>query len=604
MNSQVLITFAVLAGAIGLFLSERLRPDLVGLLVLALLGLTGVLTPPEAFSGLSHPAVITIIAIFILAEGLRRTGVTARMGDLILRVAGTEELRLVAAVMVAGAALSLFMNNIAAASILLPAVSGAARKARVSPSRLMMPLAFGTLLGGMATLLTTTNIIVSGLLHDQGLKGYRLLDFAPLGLPLIAVGVAYMALKGRHLLPARPPAGRLEPAPQVQRDLVDIYRLSERLFRARVPAGSYLVGKPLARSIFRETYGLNVVAIERDGQLLLSPSPGMAFRKGDVVLLEGRVEDFRRRDVEPYLEILPPCDWRERDLESPAIALVETVLAPRSGLIGQTLRAAHFREKYGLNVLAIWRAGRPIRTGLTDLALQFGDALLLQGPRDRLPLLRSEPDLILLSDEEEGATSVPGRGWLAVAIMALTLLLAAIGLPLEVVMLGGALGMMLTRVLMMDQAYRAIDWRVVFLVAGMLPASIALMKTGAAALLANGLVTLLGPAGPLALLAGLFVLVTLLTQAINGAAVAAMLAPIAIQVSQAVGLDPRALAMGVALATSMNFLLPLGHPVNILALSAAGYRFRDFIRVGWPLTLILFAMVMLLLPLLWPLSPQ
>jgi di/tricarboxylate transporter len=495
------------------------------------------------------------------------------------------------------------MNNIAAASILLPAVAGAARRAEVSPSRLMMPLAFGTLLGGMATLLTTTNIIVSGLLRDHGLRGYRLLDFAPLGLPLIVAGVGYMALWGRHLLPARPPAGRLEPLPQEQPDLVGLYRLSERLFRARVPAGSYLIDKPLARSTFRDAYGLNVVAIERNGQLLLSPSPALTFRQGDIVLLEGKLEDFRRKDVEPYLEILPPSDWHERDLESPAIAVLEAVLAPRSSLIGQTLRAAHFREKCGFTVLAIWRAGRPIRTGLSDLALQFGDALLLQGPRERLPLLRAERDLILLAEEEE-VVPVPGRGWLAAGIMALSLLLAALGLPLEEVLLGGALGMLLSGVLLMDQAYRAIDWKAIFVVAGMLPASLALTKTGAAALLADGLVGLLGPAGPLALLAGLFALAALLTQAIHGAAVAAMVAPIAIQASQALGVDPRALAMGVALATSMCFLLPLGHPVNVLAVSAGGYSFRDFLRVGWPLTLILFALVMLLLPLLWPLTSR
>jgi len=544
------------------------------------------------------------MAIFVLTEGLRRTGVTERVGNLLLRLGGTQERQLVVIVMLAGAFLSLFMNNIAAASVLLPAVSGAARKGGVNPSRLLMPLAFATILGGMATLFTTTNVVVSALLRDRGLAGYGVLDFAPLGLPIVVVGIAYVALWGRRLLPTWPLAERPCAVHPAEEDLVSVYRLGERLFRARVPAGSYLIGKPLSQSTFRETYGLTVVAIEHDGHATLAPSPDTTIQQDDVVLLQGKLEEFRRRDVEPYLEILPPREWRERDLESPTIAMVEAVLAPRSGLIGHTLREAHFREKYGLTVLAIWRATRQIRTGLTELPLQFGDALLLYGPRERLPVLLANPDLIVLAGREEEAPPAMDRGWLTLAIMGMTLLLAAVNPPaVGEVMLGGALAMILVRVLTMDQAYQAIEWKSVFLVAGILPMGIALTKTGAAALLANGLVTFLGPAGPLALLAGLLVVTVLLTQAMNGAAVATVVVPIAIQTAQQVGVDPRALAMGVALATSMAFLTPLGHPVNVLVMGPGGYRFRDYVKMGLPLTLLLFAVVMLLLPALWPLTP-
>ena len=603
MSSQLVITFVILIVAAGLFLSDRLRPDLVALLVVVALGVTGVLTPQETFSGFSRSAVITIMAIFVLAEGLRRTGVTEQVGNLLLRLGGTEERRLVVIVMLAGAFLSLFMNNIAAASVLLPAVSGAARKGGVNPARLLMPLAFATILGGMATLFTTTNVVVSALLRDRGLAGYGVLDFAPLGLPIVVVGIAYVALWGRRLLPARPLAEQPRAVHPTEEDLVGVYRLGERLFRARVPAGSYLIGKPLSQSTFRETYGLTVVAIEHDGYVTLGPSPDTTIQQDDVVLLQGKLEEFRRRDVEPYLEILPPREWRERDLESPTIAMVEAVLAPRSGLIGHTLREAHFREKYGLTVLAIWRAGRQIRTGLTELPLQFGDALLLHGPRERLPVLLANPDLIVLGNGDADTAPAMGKGWLALAIMGVTLLFAAVNSAVVgEMMLGGALAMILVRVLTMDQAYQAIEWKSVFLVAGMLPMGIAMTKTGAAALLANGLVTFLGPVGPLALLAGLFVVTVLLTQAMNGAAVATVVVPIAIQTAQQVGVDPRALAMGVALATSMAFLTPLGHPVNVLVMGPGGYRFRDYVKMGLPLALLLFAVVMLLLPALWPLT--
>lgn len=602
MNTQLIITFTVLFVAMVLFLSDRVRSDLVALLVLFALSITGVLTTQEAFSGFSRSAVITIASIFVLAEGLQCAGVTEKVGTLLLKLGGSSESRLVMVVMTAGAFLSLFMNNIAAAAVLLPAVSGAARKADVRASRLLMPLAFATILGGTATLLTTTNIVVSSLLREHGLDGFGVLDFAPVGIPIVVVGIAYMALAGRRLLPVESPVERFRDRSRADLDLIDLYRLSEQLFRARVPESSSLIGKRLAQSMLRESYNVNVIAIERDAGVTYSPSADSALDLGDILLLEGNVEDFRQRDVEPYLEILPARDWRERDLETPTVVVVEAMLSPRSQLIGQTLSAAHFREKYGMSVLAIWRAGEQIYTDLSEEQLQFGDALLLQGPRDRLSVLSSEQDLILLLHEGEESVLEVRKGSLALGIMLVSLIFAALNPSLiGEIMLGGGLIMVLTRVLSMDEAYRAIGWRSVFLVAGMLPMGIAMTKVGAAELLAGRLVSLVGSATPLLMLAGLFLLATLLTQAMNGAAVAAVIVPIAIQAGERIGMNPRSLAMGVALATSMAFLTPLGHPVNVLVMSPGGYRFRDYVKVGLPLTLLVFGTVMLLLPKIWPL---
>jgi di/tricarboxylate transporter len=598
MTPHLLITLIITGAAMVLLLTERLRADLVALLVVVALGTSGVLTAEETFSGFSRAAVITLLSIFILAAGLERSGVTRSVGDLLVRVAGTSEQRLVMTVMLAGAFLSLFMNNIAAAAVLLPAVSGAAKRSGVNPSRLLMPLAFGTILGGMATLLTTANIVVSSLLRDRSLPGFGLLDFAPVGLPMVAVGVTYMAVGGRRLLPARSPVELFEDLQRQEANLAEVYHLGETLARAGVPAGSPLVGQTLAGSRLRETHGVNVLAIEREGRILRAPSPDQELRAEDVLLLSGELAG-----AGGGLDPLPPRHWRERDLESRSVVLVEAVLSPRSALIGRTLHETRFRDRYGMSVLALWRAGRSLRTGLTDLPLQLGDGLLLQGERGRLPVLRAEPDLIVLDRGVDEPPPSRRRGRLALTIMIATLVLATVShFGIAEVMLGGALLMILTGVLSMDDAYKAIEWRSIFLVAGMLPLGTAMTRTGAADLITHGVLSVLGGGGPLAILAGLIALAILLNQAMNGAAVAAVMAPIAIQTAQRIGADPRAFALGIALACSFAFLTPLGSPVNILVMGPGGYRFRDYFRVGLPLVLLLFAVVLGLLPVVWPLA--
>ncbi len=589
MPNDLIITLLILAAATVLLLSDRVRADLVALLAMVALGVTGVLAPREAFSGFSSSAVVTMAAVFVLVAGLQIAGVTSQAGALLQRLAGSDERRLLVAIMALGALLSLFMNNIAAAAILLPAVSGLANRTQVRLSRLLMPLAFATILGGMATLFTTSNIIVSGILRSQGLPGFGVLDFLPVGGPMALAGIAFVALAGLRLLPARPGMDGRRTAAAGHPDLVDVYQLSERLFRARVPAGSVLIGRPIAASPLRDSFGVTVVALERGAELIPVTSPETVVEEGDVVVL--------------YLEILPARRWTEDDLETSAVVVVEAVLAPRSGLLGQTLRTSRFRDKYGMAVLGIWRQGRPIRTHLGDLPLQFGDALLLQGPRERIALLATEPDLLVLAGEDErGPTPKPQKAGLAAGIMAVTLLLATLN-PVLVgeIMLAGALLMVVARLLTMDQVYNAIEWRTIFLVAGLLPLGLAMAESGAAALLAERLAAWLAPFGPLALLAGLVLLTMLLTQVINGAAVASVVTPVAIQAAQQTGLDPRALAMGVALACSMAFMTPLGHAVNILVMGPAGYRFGDFFRIGLPLTVVVFAVLMVLLPVLWPL---
>ena len=599
--NQIEITFLLLGITTILLVGNVLRPDIVALLLLLSLGLSGILTPQEAFSGFSRSAVIIMVSAFILAEGLRRAGVTERLGNFILRLFGNGETQLIFGVMAAGAFLSLFMNNIAAASLLFPSLSGVARRTKTSPSRLLMPLAFGTILGGMATLLTTTNIIVSGLLRDERLPGFGLLDFLPVGLPLALAGITFMVLVGTRFLPKKSPAEQIREEGEPGEILLSTYQLGDRLQRARVRPGGPLDGKAVQSSGLRENYHLNVIALQR-GKRVLDLEAKTVLRGNDELLLIARPEDSLLENLHELLEILPPGEWTQEYLSQPNLMLIETAIAPRSQLAGQTLQEMHFEQKFGAKVLAIWRRGRSIRTRFSNQQLEFGDALLLQGNPNSLRLLRTEPGLILLA-ESAPTYRMDRRSWITALIMALTLTLAVVfpNLIAEI-MLGGALAMVLIKALTMDQAYQTIEWRSVFMVAGMLPLGVALQKTGGAALLAERLIHLIGEESHLVLLAGLVILTVLLTQVINGAAAASVIAPIAIVTAQKVGMDPRSVALGVALASSMAFISPLGHAVNVMVMGAGGYAFKDYARVGLPLTALLIVLLLLILPLVMPIG--
>ena len=598
--SQISLTLVFLGIAIILLLGNVLRADIVALMLMLALGLSGILTPQEAFSGFSRQAVIIMLSAFMLAEGLRRSGLTERMGLSIIKIFGAGERRLVFGVMAASAILSLFMNNIAAASLLFPSLSGVAQRSKVSPSKLLMPLAFGTILGGMATLLTTTNIVVSGLLRDVQVPGFALTDFAPIGLPLTLAGILFMVLWGRKLLPNLSPAQRHE-EDEDSGDLLNTYQLSERLVRAEVCTGGSLDGVTLENSGLREKHHLNVIAVQR-GRSTLPIEARTVLKGDDILLIMARAEDSVPESLQGMLEVLPSGEWQEDFLSTPDMKLIEAAIAPRSHFASQTLQEIRFEQKFAANVLAVWRRGRSIRTRLANLPLEFGDGLLLQGTEKSLNLLRTEPGLVLLV-ESAPSTRMTLRGWLTTLIMAVTLILAVV-FPNNIaeIMLSGAVAMVLIRTMNMDQAYRAIDWRSIFLVAGMLPVGVALNKTGASDMFAQGILSSLGGAGHMVLLAGFVLLTVALTQVVNGAAAVTVIAPVAIAAAQQVGMEPRSVAMAVALASSMAFMSPLGHSVNVMVMGAGGYTFKDYARVGIPLTILLVLILLAILPFIMPIG--
>jgi di/tricarboxylate transporter len=600
MTPQILTVLVLTGIAVVLMATDLLRAELVAWFLVIILSLIGVITSQEAFTGFSNSAEITILAVFILTNGLRRTGVIRRVGQLLQRLAGDHTTRFLLLTMMGGAALSLFMNNIAAAAVLLPAIMDVARRRRISPSKLLMPLAFATNLGGHATLLATSNILVSSTLQHMGLVPYGLLDFAPVGLPMIAVGILYMLLVGRRMLPVSDPLEQLGRTQQLQKELTEAYALEERLSEVLIPAESPLAGQSLADSQIGARLGLSILAVCRNDQLVcMAPGPEQVLEVGDTLLVAGRPERVQRLNElgAKVLDVAMP----ENDQHIDQIVLSEVVLAPRSDAAGHTLKDLRFREKYNLGVVAIWRGGRPYRTDVGDMPLQFGDALLVQGSHERLAVLRSDPDFLVLAGSEVPPRIEKGR--LAGAIMVLTLITAATGLlPIAVAMMLGALAMIATGCLTMDEAYRAVEWRAIFLIAGMLPVGIALMRSGVAEWLGQLLVTGLSAWGPLALAGGMLVLTMLLSQVMSGQVTAVVLTPMAVAAAQQVGADPRAFAMAVAMGCGMVFMTPTAHPVNVFVMGPGGYKFRDFLRVGLPLTLLLCLTVLLVLPIFWPLG--
>jgi di/tricarboxylate transporter len=785
MTAEIALVLGILLGAIVLFVTEWIRMDLVALLVLVAVALTGLVTPAEAFTGFSNPAVVTVWAMFIISGGLTLTGVAGILGRRLIQVAGTGEVRLIVAIMATAGILSAFMNNVGVAAMMLPVVIDIARRTGHAPSRLLMPLALGSLLGGLTTLIgTPPNILVADAVRDYGLPPFGLFDFTPIGGVVLVAGITFVALVGRHLLPQRDPLqetagsgrtpgslfelgerlltvrippdsplagqrlgatrlgaalrmtvvavirdGRTLPAPgpdtvlqgadrllalgrpefveevrrgsflvdgsedlppaaampqamnlvegrvppdsplvgatllqaglrgkygvnvlSIRRDtearfqnlpltrleagdvlllhgsgntpveaesipvlqairaappqaLREFYRLHEQLMALRVPEESVLAGRTLGESRLRDALGLTVWEIRRAGGIRIMPDPDEILQPGDVLLVQGTPEDLRILSALRELEIESQEIPDLAELESAEVGLAELVLSPETTLEGRTLRELEFRDRYGLTVLAIWRQGQAHRTDLRDMEIRFGDAILVHGPRERLRLLGRDPNFVVAS---EPAPPPPRqeRAPLAVLILVGVLAPVVIGwIPIAIAAVTGAVLMVLTRCLSMEDAYRFIEWQAVFLIAGMLPLGLAMERTGAAAYLADGMVGVAGEFGPRAVMAGIYLMTALATQVVPTAALVVLMAPIAFNAATDLGVSPLPFLMTLAMAASASFSSPVSHPANTLIMGPGGYRFVDYLRLGLPLTILVFVIVVLLVPVLWPFVP-
>lgn len=597
LSSHEIALLVIVGSALALILSNRLRPDLVALLVLLTLGISGIITSEQAVAGFSRSAVLTIVGLFVITATLERTGVVQWLADQLAQLGGTRETRMIAVFMGAGALLSLVMNNIAAGAVLLPAAVAVARQARVRESRLLMPLAFGTLLGGMATLFTTANIIVSGSLQAQGQRGLTMLDFLPVGGAMVLGGTAYMLLIGRRLLPNRESVGR---AIMARPDLTQTYQLAERLWEVQVHPDSPLVDQPLAESVIGARLGATVAGIWHGREAKIPPAPTDVIAANDILLVMGREE--RVRQLEAQRTTIGRYGYHRNGSPNLSVHLTEVVIAPRSPAIGKTLKELRFRTKFGMTTVALWREGRSYRTDVGDFPLEAGDALLMVGAPGRIKLLAEEPGYIVLN----GAHALPPpdryRAILSVCITALVLLLSAAGIiPTAEAMLAGAAALVLAKCINMEEAYRAIEWRVVVLIAGMLPIGTALVETGLAARIGQAFTLALAPAGALGLIAGLYLFTVILAQLVGGQVAALIVGPIAVSAAVQLGVNPPAVGVAVAIACSAAFLTPIAHPVNVLMMAPGGYTFNDFLRVGLGMTVTCFVILLVAMPLFWAL---
>ncbi len=592
------ILVAVILAALILIVTNRLRADLVALLVLLTLGATGIVSPQEALSGFSRPVVFTIMGLFIITHALEDTGVMQWVGDRLRLFGGGSEARLMLVLMTTGTCLALVMNIIAAGAVLLPVAVRVARDSNIRPSRLLIPASFGTLLGGMSTYFATANVIMSGILQEQELTGLGITDFLPTGGLIAVLGIAYMLLVGRRLLPDRESVGGSLSPRVLARNLYETYRLDERLWEVRVPPGSRLVNVPLSHSHIGEELGVCVVGIWRNHHAILAPGPLEIIHPNDYLLLLGNQDNIHQ--LVDWGVLVGRDNGHSTRQHDYAVDLTEVIIPPRSTIIGKTLADIRFRNKFGLTTVALWREGESLRSDVGKIPLQVGDALLVVGPARKFKTLAQERDFLVLQSSHAYQPPLPQKAWMALLIMALVLIASFLKIvPTEEAVLAGGVAMVLTGCLNMDEAYRAVEWRVVFLIAGMIPMSIAIINTGLADRISGWFIANLSPYGPLALVAGLYLLTMLVTQVIGGQVSALMVGPIAITAALEAGVNPQAMAVAVAIACSTAFLTPIAHSVNVLMMGPGGYNFGDFFRVGFGMTLVAFVGLLAGMVIFW-----
>jgi di/tricarboxylate transporter len=640
---EIALVYGILLATIGLFVSEWLRLDVVALLALLALSLTGILSPSQALAGFADPVVLMIAALFVVGDGLFQTGVAQAMGRLPGKLAGDSQIKLLVIIMILVAILSGFMSSTGTVAVMLPVVMGLAWARDMSPSKLLIPLSVASLLGGMLTLIgTAPNIVVSNHLAAMGRDPFGFFDFTPIGAAMVVVGIAFMALFGRKLLPDRPSPGRPERAEDQLSvaEMAGSWDLLPRLFRLRITPGSPMAGGTLAELELPEAFGVTVLevlevleALDADGEEEGRSEEGTGKRgqrerrlrgprvraredrarlrealadtrlqSGQVLLVEGSADGVARMVGRDWVVLLD--EPTEGDPITQEAGIAEVLLTPRSRLLGRTLKETRFRDRYQLSVVGIQRLGEPLGGDIREAKLRFGDMLLVQGPWEKIRLIQGETRdfVVAMAPREMGAALRPlDKAPLALTIMAgMMLLLTFEIVPAVTAVLLAAVGMVLLRCVSVDDAYRAVNWESVVLIAGILPMATALEITGGMDLIVAALDGVLQDATPLVLLGALFLLTSALSQVISNTATAVLLAPIAFQLAISAGAAPEPFMMTIAVAASTAFATPVASPVNTLVLGPGGYRFGDFFKVGVTLQFLILLATLALVPIFFP----
>ncbi|MDX9688057.1 SLC13 family permease [Halopseudomonas formosensis] len=607
MNTQLAITLALLLTSMVLFIRNKPRMDVVALLVIVALPLSGVLTVQEAVAGFSDPSVLLIAALFVIGDGLVRTGIAYKLGDWMAHKAGSSETRLIVLLMLTVAALGSVMSSTGVVAIFIPVVMSVAMRMNIPASRLMMPLSFAGLISGMLTLVATPpNLVVHAELVRQGLDGFHFFSFTPIGLVILLCGIGYMLFARRWLGSGQ--VGKDEPERQTMQDLAALYQLTERERRLRVEPDSPLVGRPLNELELRSEYGINVIAVERQRRFrnLLQVATGNTVpQPGDILLVDLASPAIALMGAYQEIGVTPvSLESSYYSVHSHQLGLAEVALPPESRLAGKSIQEVAFRSRHRLNVVGLRRNGQALPGVLVDEKLRAGDTLLVAGSWkdiDRLHLLTR--DFVLLSLPSEIREVVPAARKAPYALLSLAVMIGLMVSGVVSNLMAALIGCLLMgsfKCITMDSAYRSIHWPSLILIVGMLPFALALQKTGGIDLAVGGLLELFGDAGPRVLLATLFIATAVTGLFISNTATAVLMAPVALATAQAMGVSPYPFVMAVALAASAAFMTPVSSPVNTLVLDPGGYRFADFLKIGVPFTLLVLLVTVVLVPLVFP----
>ena len=585
MGMELWLTLAVLVGAVYLFVTEKLPVDVVALLVMASLLVLGLVNPAEALSGFSSQATITVAAMFVLSAGLQRSGALLGLGEALARIRWSWAFALV--MMLVIAFVSAFVNNTAAVAVFLPLVISAAVANRQAPSKYLIPLSYAAQFGGVCTLVgTSTNLLVNSLAIQSGREGFDLFEFAPLGIIFVAIGTTYLMVVRGFLLPDLG-------VPEMDRDGHGGAFMAELL----VPEKSPAVGERARDVVPPDIGAIQVLQVIRDGAIL--PSRHVELEPGDRLLLRGEWSRLQALRKQLKLE----HDQVARDLEGHAGAErlhAEVMVAPGSHLIGHTLAGMRFGHVYRVRVHGLQRQRAPLRQRLDHMPLAVGDILLVDTTEKALGTLRDDPGLIVLGERAQPRIDAR-RAWTSMLVMIGVIGAAAIGLlPIVASAILGCVALVVLRCLKPDEAYAAVDWKVVMLLAGVLPLGIALERSGGAAWLAHNAIGLVGGLGPVACLAVIYLLTSVATEVMSNNAAAVLVVPIGIATAESLGVDAKPFLVAVAFAASTSFATPVGYQTNAMVHAAGGYRFSDFIRIGMPLNLIFWIAAIVLIPRFFP----
>jgi di/tricarboxylate transporter len=592
MSFEILLVLVVAGCAAFLFATEKLPVDLIAMLTMATLLILGIVSPAEGISGFSNHATVTVAAMFIISAGLFKTGAVSYLGNITTLVFKKSYWLGLLTVMIAVGFFSAFINNTPVVAIFIPILLGVANEIKVSASKLLMPMSFASMFGGVCTLIgTSTNILVSSIAEKEGQPPFSMFEIAPLGLIVFAVGIVYMLLIGVRLIPDRRTEG----------DLIESFNLQEYIAEVVLLRDAASIGHTIKDAAIAKEIDIAILAIERNDEAIPVPSPDFVLQEGDVLRVRCDLEKFKKIQARSGVVFKSQFKWSDEAVEASDIKLVEAVVAPGSEFVGKSLNDLQFYERFGVTVLAIRHRGKLMRLRISDTKLSAGDAMLLEVRADRFQQLRQNPSFVIISEIEQPVYRkrkiIP-----ALLIVVGVVLSATLGIaPIVVSSIIGAILLVLVGCLTMDEAYQAVQWRIIFLLAGVLSLEAAMESSGAAPLISGTLISLVSKWGGLvALLSAFYLLTVVFTEMMSNNATAALLTPIAIATANALQVSPRPFLVAVMFAASASFMTPVGYQTNTLIYGPGQYRFKDFLRVGTPLNLIFWVLATIFIPYFWP----